>query len=458
MPFSGRAKRSFSGHLPGRQLLDQEGSEGSMLTPPVSRSKSSSSRSPFTKSRSPFAGSLTELSSAMNESRPRSLSGSTALSPLSDHDRVAISHKHRKRVDLTETSMSSAPVETLAMRRRPSQSRVLTSSSSADSHLPPRPRGCLSRIGRACCCIVDCVYPARARIAVPMDLFFFLLVVGFLSSALGFGMDVVVEALTTLRVALIEAIPGWLGLLPGSQRVDSVWLRLLGWISPQLLLCWLAIYSTASIAPAAAGSGIPEMKAILAGERERKYLARPTLVAKVLGLCLALGAGLPLGKEGPFVHVCCCIVNLVLKFTPGGLFSRLARSKPMRQQLLAVGCAAGVTGTFGAPVGGVLFSIEVWSPLHTPPTPTPPPHRPTTPTLPLCRSLRTTSSSPSTAAASSPPTAAALLAAREVELLELCENEHSHPNVLRLFGCEEDEAPAVQAKRVHPRQASWPRT
>lgn len=37
----------------------------------------------------------------------------------------------------------------------------------------------------------------------------------------------------------------------------------------------------------------------------------------------------------------------------------------------------------------------------------------------------------------------ALLAAREAELLNLCENEHSHPNVLRLFGYEDDPAIGV---------------
>ena len=34
--------------------------------------------------------------------------------------------------------------------------------------------------------------------------------------------------------------------------------------------------------------------------------------------------------------------------------------------------------------------------------------------------------------------ASALIAAREAELMDLCENENAHPNVLRLFGCEED--------------------
>ena len=41
------------------------------------------------------------------------------------------------------------------------------------------------------------------------------------------------------------------------------------------------------------------------------------------------------------------------------IFRRLNENEPLRRQMLAAGCAAGVASTFGAPVGGVLFSIEV---------------------------------------------------------------------------------------------------
>ena len=57
------------------------------------------------------------------------------------------------------------------------------------------------------------------------------------------------------------------------------------------------------------------MKSILSGgmkQQETGYLSLRTLLAKVLGLVLALGSGLPLGKEGPFVHISCCVV----KYTP----------------------------------------------------------------------------------------------------------------------------------------------
>ena len=75
-----------------------------------------------------------------------------------------------------------------------------------------------------------------------------------------------------------------------------------------------------------------------------------------MSLVLALGAGLPLGKEGPCVHISCCVVSAMFRL-PG--FRSIRRSKPLRLQMLAVGCAVGVSSTFGAPIGGVLFSIEV---------------------------------------------------------------------------------------------------
>ena len=52
----------------------------------------------------------------------------------------------------------------------------------------------------------------------------------------------------------------------------------------------------------------------------------------------------------------CCVVEWLLSL---GCFERLRHSKPLRLQLLAIGCAVGVSSTFGAPIGGVLFSIEV---------------------------------------------------------------------------------------------------
>uniref|UniRef100_A0A7S1VEG5 Chloride channel protein n=1 Tax=Sexangularia sp. CB-2014 TaxID=1486929 RepID=A0A7S1VEG5_9EUKA len=110
----------------------------------------------------------------------------------------------------------------------------------------------------------------------------------------------------------------------------------------------------------AVGSGIPEMKAILSGVVVSRYLSSRTLLAKAVGLVAALGAGLTIGREGPYVHIACIVASQMMKRIP--YFARsLNASDVMRHQLLAAACAVGVSVSFGATAGGVLFSIEVTS-------------------------------------------------------------------------------------------------
>jgi len=106
-----------------------------------------------------------------------------------------------------------------------------------------------------------------------------------------------------------------------------------------------------------AGSGIPEMKTILRGVALKEYLTFKTLVAKVIGLTATLGSGMPLGKEGPFVHIASIVAQLLSKLitTFQGIFENESRNTEM----LAAACAVGVGSCFASPVGGVLFSIEV---------------------------------------------------------------------------------------------------
>ena len=106
-------------------------------------------------------------------------------------------------------------------------------------------------------------------------------------------------------------------------------------------------------APYAAGSGIIEIKTILSGIRIQSYLDFNVLLIKCVGLCLSVGSGLSLGKEGPFVHVGCCIGYLV-----GKLFPRYRNNETASRELISSSAAAGVAVAFGAPIGGVLFSLE----------------------------------------------------------------------------------------------------
>lgn len=58
------------------------------------------------------------------------------------------------------------------------------------------------------------------------------------------------------------------------------------------------------------------------------------------------------------MHIGAIIANQCMKFIPTwSRFEFEARSL----EVIAVGCASGVSGTFGAPIGGVLYSIEIVS-------------------------------------------------------------------------------------------------
>jgi len=63
------------------------------------------------------------------------------------------------------------------------------------------------------------------------------------------------------------------------------------------------------IAPAAGGSGIPELKAYLNGTAIRHYFTLKTLVVKVIGVILSVSGGLTVGKEGPLVHAGAVLAN-----------------------------------------------------------------------------------------------------------------------------------------------------
>jgi len=105
--------------------------------------------------------------------------------------------------------------------------------------------------------------------------------------------------------------------------------------------------------PYAKHSGIPEIKTVLGGFVIRHFLGGWTLVTKTIGLCFAVASGLWLGKEGPLVHVACCSANLFMK-----LFGNVNGNEARKREVFSAAAAAGISVAFGAPFGGVLFSLE----------------------------------------------------------------------------------------------------
>lgn len=106
-------------------------------------------------------------------------------------------------------------------------------------------------------------------------------------------------------------------------------------------------------APSAAGSGISEIKCIVSGFVMKGFLGWWTLLIKSIGLPLAIGSGLSVGKEGPSVHYAVCVGNSIAK-----MFGKYRKSASKAREFLTATSAAGVAVAFGSPMGGVLFSIE----------------------------------------------------------------------------------------------------
>ncbi len=101
-------------------------------------------------------------------------------------------------------------------------------------------------------------------------------------------------------------------------------------------------------APAAAGSGIPQVKTAFTF-RFGAVTLKETLGKFVL-CAIQLGSGASLGLEGPTVQICAGVSTVL---------SRVARLSPVNSRRMAsVGMAAGIAAAFNAPIAAVTFTLE----------------------------------------------------------------------------------------------------
>ncbi|XP_055592934.1 chloride channel protein 2-like isoform X2 [Uranotaenia lowii] len=173
----------------------------------------------------------------------------------------------------------------------------------------------------------------------------FLALLGIIMALLSYVMDKGISMCTNSRVWLYRDLTNH----PVAQY--------LAWVSLPVCLILFSAGFVHLVAPQSIGSGIPEMKTILRGVALKEYLTFKTLVAKVIGLTATLGSGMPLGKEGPFVHIASIVSQLLSKIITS--FQSIYENESRNTEMLAAACAVGVGACFAAPVGGVLFSIEV---------------------------------------------------------------------------------------------------
>lgn len=139
---------------------------------------------------------------------------------------------------------------------------------------------------------------------------------------------------------------GWLGAVRihlSEQFPTFVVLPLFGLIGGAI--CGAIIQK---VAPEITGSGIPQVKAVLSGHE--MSMSWRVAGAKLAAGILALGAGFPLGREGPTVQIGACMA--------GTLADAKLIAQKHRRHLIAAGAGAGLAAAFNAPLAGLLFVIE----------------------------------------------------------------------------------------------------
>ncbi len=97
------------------------------------------------------------------------------------------------------------------------------------------------------------------------------------------------------------------------------------------------------------GHGVPEV--ILASRFGRGVIKRRAIAQKLLTASVSIGSGGGGGREGPIIH---------LGASVGVLIAELLRlTREQTRTLIACGAAAGISGIFNSPIGGVMFVLEV---------------------------------------------------------------------------------------------------
>jgi len=106
---------------------------------------------------------------------------------------------------------------------------------------------------------------------------------------------------------------------------------------------------TVRLSPESKGHGVPDViKAVIA---KGGYLKSSLIFFKTIASALSIGSGGGAGREGPIVQIGASVGSAV------GQFFKL--SSDQLRTLVACGAAGGIAAIFNAPLGGVMFALEV---------------------------------------------------------------------------------------------------
>ncbi|XP_037545453.1 H(+)/Cl(-) exchange transporter 7 [Nematolebias whitei] len=181
--------------------------------------------------------------------------------------------------------------------------------------------------------------------------------IGILTGLIACFIDVVVEEVAGIKYKVIREN------IVQFTEAGGLSISLILWTVLNCVFVMVGAIMVACVEPIAGGSGIPQIKCYLNGVKIPRVVRLKTLVIKVLGVICSVVGGLAVGKEGPMIHSGAVVAAGVSQGRSTSLkrdfkIFEYFRRDTEKRDFVSAGAAAGVSAAFGAPVGGVLFSLE----------------------------------------------------------------------------------------------------
>uniref|UniRef100_A0A1A9WNW2 Chloride channel protein n=1 Tax=Glossina brevipalpis TaxID=37001 RepID=A0A1A9WNW2_9MUSC len=182
--------------------------------------------------------------------------------------------------------------------------------------------------------------------------------IGIITALVACTIDIIIEELSGLKYKFLK------------QSVDKnisndgdLVLPYLYWLILSIIPVTLGAFMVTYIEPVTAGSGMPQVKCYLNGVKIPRVVRIKTMTVKAIGVITSVVGGLAGGKEGPMIHAGAVVAAGISQgksttFTTDFRIFKEFRDDHEKRDFVLGGAAAGVAAAFGAPIGGMLFSLE----------------------------------------------------------------------------------------------------
>lgn len=186
---------------------------------------------------------------------------------------------------------------------------------------------------------------------------FVFLLIGLFTALVACIIDISIEELSHIKYAKLSSY------VDRYVTQGALYIPFFCWILFNIIPVFIGSVLVAYVEPIAAGSGIPQVKCYLNGVKVPRVVRIKTLFVKSIGVICSVVGGLAGGKEGPMIHSGAVIAAGISQGKSSsfgkdfGVFKYFREDREKRD-FVSGGAAAGVAAAFGAPVGGVLFSLE----------------------------------------------------------------------------------------------------